>query len=606
MGQFNYRNKDRKPGQTPSEWLRVSAAVGRVVNSWAGRTDIAAYAGPDAGEGHPAMFNPKSSEIEINVNVCFAPNVDPSEIEKIDERETQFEWPRATGAIFHEACHAKYSLWNLEEAARDLTAAEFEALVLLEEGRIEKHGIDYMPGNAGFLRTMSLNIVIDDLENVLSGSDTAAAGSVAALALARVDAGSLKPEDVAPIEKLIESKIGAERLAKLREIWIEAQAYNNHAFASGMYPLAKRWLKILDEAAEENGDARPSETLGGSSASAIAGLSKDEMSEFIAKVVDALSEAAEGAEIAANMDLWDTQTQEEWQEQVKSKADNAKTKRDAENVASEVFGVGSTEVNDSTATTSRLLEERAPTSHERAAAVKIAQLLEKAKYRDRSETEISSVVPPGRLRTRAAVQGAALRSKGIMTPVEPWRRTVRKHTDDPVLNIGVMVDISGSMNDAMSPMATTAWVLSEAVRRIQGRAAMVYYGQSVFPTLKPGQHLDRVATYSATDATEKFDRAFKALNGGLNLLGGSGARLLVVFSDGEYVNNESAAARRWLTACQAAGVGVLWLGCTTSANFGAKSITRGTSAVFAEVSSDTVAAATVIGQAAAKALTAVA
>ena len=84
----------------------------------------------------------------------------------------------------------------------------------------------------------------------------------------------------------------------------------------------------------------------------------------------------------------------------------------------------------------------------------------------------------------------------------------------------------------MQPMASVAWILSEATRRVQGRAAMVYYGNNVFPTLKPGQHLDRVKVYSAPDMTEKFDKAFKALNGGLNLLNGSGALLLVVVSDG--------------------------------------------------------------------------
>jgi hypothetical protein len=157
------------------------------------------------------------------------------------------------------------------------------------------------------------------------------------------------------------------------------------------------------------------------------------------------------------------------------------------------------------------------------------------------------------------VQGAALKSKGVMTQVEPWRRTVRKHTDDPTLTIGVMVDISGSMSDAMEPMAVSAWVLSEAVRRVQGRAAMVYYGQGVFPVLKPGQHLDKVNVYSAADGTERFDQAFKALDGSLNLLSGDGARMLVVVSDGCYVHAETQAAKRWLNECAKAGVAVTWI-----------------------------------------------
>ena len=193
-----------------------------------------------------------------------------------------------------------------------------------------------------------------------------------------------------------------------------------------------------------------------------------------------------------------------------------------------------------------------------------------------------------------------------MTQVEPWRRTVRKHVDDPTLTIGVMVDISGSMGTAMNPMATTAWVMSEAVRRVQGRAAMVYYGQDVFPTLKPGQHLSEVNVYSASDGTEKFDKAFKALDGSLNLLHGSGARLLVVVSDGCYTGPEVQAARKWVDACQRAGVGVLWLPFDSDSNGrDAKRITSGTSAIVLTGTMDPTAVASEIGTAAARALTAV-
>jgi hypothetical protein len=228
-------------------------------------------------------------------------------------------------------------------------------------------------------------------------------------------------------------------------------------------------------------------------------------------------------------------------------------------------------------------------------------MLEKAKYRERDEVVVHSIVPPGRLRTRAMVQGAALKSKGIMTQTEPWRRTVRKHTDDPTLNVGVLVDISGSMSDAMVPMAVTAWVLSEAVRRVQGRAAMVYYGESVFPTLKPGQHLDKVNVYSAPDGTEKFNTAFKAVNGSLNLLNGSGARLLVVVSDGCYTSQEKQAARKWLERCKQSGTGVLWLANDDGRE--ARRITDGTGAKLLVNMVNPVTVASEIGLTAARALT---
>jgi Mg-chelatase subunit ChlD len=270
-----------------------------------------------------------------------------------------------------------------------------------------------------------------------------------------------------------------------------------------------------------------------------------------------------------------------------------------------VFSKSTAEIN-STGSGSLLKETRTPTPAERAAAVKIAQLLEKAKYRERDETEIQSILPPGRLRTRAVVQQAAYKAQGSMMNAEPWRRTVRKHTDDPTLKVGVMVDISGSMSAAMEPMAATAWAMSEAARRVQGRCAMVYYGSGVFPTLKPGQHLDQVNVYTAPDATEKFDKAFKSLDGSLGLLQSTGARLLVVVSDGVYTETEVDNAKHWVRECERNGVAVLWLsyeseGYNPHRGYLEK-ITEGTATVVLNNLKDPAAAALQIGQAAAKAL----
>jgi hypothetical protein len=88
---------------------------------------------------------------------------------------------------------------------------------------------------------------------------------------------------------------------------------------------------------------------------------------------------------------------------------------------------------------------------------------------------------------------------------------------------------------------------------------MVYYGDSVFPALKPGEHLDQVYTYGAFDGTEAFDDAFRSLDGSLGLIGGTGARLLVVSSDGHYRPDQFDKARYWIQECGNAGVAVLWL-----------------------------------------------
>jgi len=544
----HFKTKSSRAEATPPEWLGVGAQIGQLTNIWAERADVIAYVGPSAGGGvAPACYNPMLAEIEVDVTRTFGKSVTPATIGDMTQRSVQFDWPKASGVIFHEALHARFSRWDLVKAQKDLESLEFKALVLLEEGRIENLGTTLMPGNSGFLRACALEIVMADLN--VTGVDTSSmwtAAHIAALTSARVDAGSLELSDVETVEEVLINKLGIELFTKLRDLWLQAQDYTAHSSIEGLYPVAREWARLVKEAAAEAGEPEPGQgesTLG-------------ELGEFGEALEEALEEAAGNSAVGGASDASDQQTQEEWEREVKSRSGVAKQQKENKDVADKVFGRG-TGPESSSDTNSRLVEKRLPRGDERAAAVKVAQMLEKAKYRERDETEIKSIVPPGRLRTRAMVQGAALKSKGIMTQVEPWRRTKRTHTDDPTLTVGVMVDISGSMSAAMEPMAVTAWVMSEAVRRVQGRAAMIYYGTGVFPTLKPGQHLSEVTVYSAPDGTERFDKAFKALDGSLNLLNGAGARLLVIVSDLCYTHEETMRARRWLDECEKSGVGVM-------------------------------------------------
>lgn len=572
--------------RTGNEWLPLGAELGQLVNTWAGRDDLVAYVGPGAGGPAPACYNPALAEVEVNVDVAFGTGISPETIGDLRLRKTQFEWPKATGAIFHEALHARFSRYSLKDAMTELKGKEYEALMLLEETRIESAGVRLQPGNVSFLRACALQIVLaDSVEDTAAGiTSKRLAARLAGLTLARVDAGVLKERDVAPLREVIELVLGDELLVELRSIWLEFQEHDDHYSYAALLPLARRWNELVEEASEdEEGDEG------------------EGMGEMLKALMDALADAAESTAIESQGDIDDQQQSEDFQERADMRGRESRERSDHKNEAGKVFNKGTGP--GSSRTSSRLREERAPHAAERRAAVQVATMLEKAKYRERDIHEISSVTPPGRLRTRALVQGAALKSKGIHTQTEPWRRNVRTHTDEPTLTVGVMVDISGSMSSAMEPMAVTAWVMSEAAKRVQARAGMVYYGSDVFATLKPGQHLDKVHIYTAPDGTEKFNKAFKSLDGGLNLLYGTGARLLVVVSDGHYTSDEYDAAKKWVTRCEAAGVAVLWL--SFDRRSGAGGICSGNkSAIVLDGELDPAEAATQIGQAAAKALTA--
>jgi len=550
---------DTRTSTTPPEWLSACSQIGEVVNKWAGRNDLVVYAGSDAGIGHTACFIKDTAEIEINTGIAFGNGVSPAIVGDFRERGTQYDWSAVTGVVYHEALHARYSEWNTD-ALRSMTSYVFDTFQLLDESRIERKGVVAMPENQIFLRSSALELCLGDLddEQLSQLSDVRASAHLAGLALARVDAGVLKLADVkSSYEKVLEL-MGEELFTKLRAIWCEFQQLNTGDVARGEQ-LAIKWNELLNEADPEgNPENKPEQGEGGCGFEESEGEGEGKgKGKGWGELMDALNSDADETSIEISKDLAEQQTKEENAEELKERGSKAKRKQQTKQEASKVFtkatGAGETTSG------SRLMEQRKPTGKERASAVTIAKMLEKAKYVERSVTEIKSVLPQGRLNTRVAIQNQALKAKGVNETLPAWRANKRKHTDDPTLKIGVMVDISGSMGSAMEAMATTAWVLSEAGRRVQAKTAMVYYGSDVFATLKVGQHLDQVSVWSAPDGTEKFGRAFDALDGTLDLVYGQGVRMLVIVSDGHYVHEETNKAKEAIKMCAENGVAVLWV-----------------------------------------------
>jgi hypothetical protein len=578
---------------TPSEWLQVGSQIGQLVNRWAERNDLVAYVGEELSAPVPALYDPKASEIEVNTQIAFG-TTNPTLIGDLNDRAMMFEFPKATGAILHEACHARFTKWDLEKSSKDLTPAQNEALHLLEEGRIEGLGILTFPKNRLFLKACAMEIVIGELdEEALSKlTTTRASAKLAGLVGARIDAGVLDLVDVKEIIDLVRTNLGDELYGKLRDLWRKAQNYTIHSNAEPLYPLAIEWDRLVEERADEMGE--PKEPEGGAG-----GFPMPE--EMVKAIKEALENGADETGFQVIVEAGEQEQDERWENEVKEKANDSKRREQNKNEASKVFSKNSGD--SATSSSSTLVETRKPTSVERVASVKVSQMLEKAKYRERDLTIKSSVLPQGRLRSRTLVQGKALASKGIMTPVEAWEHKTRKHTDEPTLSIGVMVDVSGSMGGAMNPMAITAWVLANAGRRIQAKTSMVYFGSGVFPTLRMGERLDEVRVFSAPDGTERFDQAFRALDGHLNLLDGKGARLLVIVSDGHYAGSEPANAKKWIAECDRLGVAVLWLTFDNSTSYVENYFASGTSAHAVSLSGkDVEQSAILIGEAGAKAL----
>jgi hypothetical protein len=584
MAHIKPQELTRSKIKTPSDWLGVGYEITQLVNTWSDRTDLVALLGTEAGKGAPACFLPALAEIEVNTKEAFGEITTPSMIDDLTKRKNQYEFAKAVGAIRHEAYHAKFSAWDIPLAGKTLKQDEFEALMLLEEGRIEAWGINTHPDAKVFLRASAMGLIIDEAKEVFSEQSTIrSASSLVGLCHARIIAGSLDELQAFDLLDKVNGILGSDLVMKLKEIIYQFQDHAIHTDISACYPLAIEWARLVREKAEEAGE-QPT---------------KEQQEAFAEMMSEMLGEMSESVSISNANELQDQKRSEDMKESATAKANTSKEQKKNEEIARQVFSKSSGPGQASTR--SQLVEKRSPNGQERNSAVKIAKALERAKYRERGAIEIGSIVPPGKLNTRKIIQAKALEQKGIFTQPKAFSKKVRKHTDEPELSVGVMVDISGSMSSAMNPMASTAWIMSEAVRRVQGRCAMVYYGSDVFPTLKAGQRLKEVNVYSAPDGTEKFDRAFRALDGALNLLNGEGARLLVVVSDGHYTNEEMESAKAWVARCSKNGVAVLWLPIGDNGAT-AKHICAGANAQVVENITDPSLSAQIIGKNAEKVL----
>lgn len=605
--------------RTPEEWYRVTREMAEVANTWAGRNDLMMLIGDGATFGiAPALFDPEGLQIEVDRSIAFG-SVPADSVGDFRKRSVQFDFPRAAGLLLHEALHARYSKYDIIAIREEFKGTHIPNLVeIFEETRIEALGVQLYPKNKVFLKAAAMELIVPDFIKATKSNKEKdqkfslwSIVTVYCLINGRILIGTLERGDVIDITKAVDGYFGKPLVKKMNTILVRAQRHAAHGSGSYLVGCAKEFIELLKDFEDEKKDQQKNNSSTKDEDKTKEQRDQEDADEFFSQMTsdpafaqEVLEALQDAASVSAEAGIAEQESEERTEAKLSMLKQERTIKDDAKEAADKVFSIsrGSREMSGGTG--SRVVQTRNPQPQERAAAVTIAHQLEKAKYHDRDETVVTTVVPPGRLRTRAALQGAAYKSRNVHNPAEPWSKTKRKHTDDPSLHLGVMVDISGSMGAAMEPMAVSAWVMSEAVRRIQGKCAMVYYGSSVFPVLKAGQHLPQVTVYSAPDGTEKFNDAFKALDGSLDLLYGSGARLLVIVSDGDYIPVERVKAREWLEQCDKNGTAVLWITFDAVPSKNLESTVKGTNVkVVSFNKEDVTLAARVIGKAAAKALT---
>jgi VWA domain containing CoxE-like protein len=577
---------------------RLVSRLNRGIGLLAGRAGLTVVVKWDA-QPHepPAWYEPDTTEVTLNGPVALA-GADPAEVNPTTPTGRR-KHPILVGLLCHEGSHAHSTQWPADFLT-GLPRALALAAQWLEEPRIERRQLQRRPGDRLYLRASSRLVTL-----AITGARSAAAtrwqaAQALVLTAGRADAGVLAESEVRKVLTLCGRVLGRDDLAQLRELGRQALLLSD-GDTEGLLAVARQWVEVVGEPEpgelppppctvkhagadrptdESTSDAPDQDDAGQDESGQHEGepndpehndAGEDDRSDGAPAEQDARAaaqaDALAAAYAAAMSRVGDSGVQEaadqlrEDEAAVPQRA--CRTRQpDAEQEAAQqaavlVFGGhGHTDDDDPG---SPLGQPREPTAQERVLARRTGEALRRAQFRERGRVITPSAVPPGRLVGREAMQGAAQRARGVQVTALPFRQVIRRASPQPPLTVGIAVDVSGSMDWAAEIMSTTAWVLSHAVAQVGGRCATVAFGSEVTAVTHPGPPPRQVPTFVADDNWEQFTAAIRALDGGLALTSGSGARLVFVVSDGYYTDDEADSAARLVPRLVRHGVQVVWM-----------------------------------------------
>ncbi|WP_371409323.1 VWA domain-containing protein [Micromonospora zamorensis] len=494
------RPSGASPGSTTpatSPWRRWSAAWTRQAATLTGRLDASVTVTPTAG-GPPGFSYPATAQIQVDADLIADPAI-------ADPRRPghRSKVPVAYGVLLHECAHVIHSQWDPPPTVAPVVR---EAALLLEESRIERRYRDTRPRDRRWLRR-AITSIIDPAD---TPTDTLwSAAYAAGLLLARVDARILYPADVREARRAITTVLSRKLIRGLRAIWREAHTIGD-TDTTRMIELGERWCRLLGIDPTIN----PGLPADDAATSAIAAAISGALDTILHNPADTPEPASDSSRPHPPGIHVDTDTPITW------------TERDARDA-------------------------------ERHAANRLTALLRRARHREPARTREPSSAPPGRLRTGAAVTLAAQRAAGAIPTAQPWQRTVRRPVPDPELTVGILIDASGSMEDFAEPMSSAAWIVAHAATRAGATTATLAYGDRITVLIPPGRRPTTVRDMQADAGTERFVEACAEADRLLHLSAPGTGRLLVVVSDGHYVNPDESQAT--ITRLHHTGCAILWL-----------------------------------------------
>ncbi len=560
--------RDTRHARPKGGWMELSAAMTREVEEVSGRWDVIVRIAPKAGQGAPACFMHPRATMEINGNYYTDAPGNPDRDAPV--RGTDFldhaektRHGEAWGLFTHEAAHSQHTRWTHEVDEEKVAAVVLSAALVLEESRIEAAQLRRRPQDKEWLRRSALMARHHHVEEWLKvpggSSDDAVAAqkswafSVAGLVLSRADAGDLEESEVADMRSRVKALIGAPLLEKLQAVWQQAQVTDDKD-TKAMLALGKEWARLTE--LDITSKARATGMLGG-----YRGPGKPKPGEGEGKGEDEkegeqpVETEGDKQEAAMPKGIAERRPWRVGERNARSDLNAAKKKMEKERTIGHGPGSG--------ATGGGIMGWRRPAADERAAARELTRKLQRAMFRERAETSISSYVPPGHLSMRAAISAEADKDQGLPPSAEPFRRSEFHNTPTPPLRIGVGLDVSGSMGVEAPYIGIAGWVIARAASMVPDARCMLvtFADRKVKPVLFPRESPDLVPQLEAVDAGDEcIGDAVASLDVMLGLSRPGAARLLVLITD-DHITQSGQAPKAAMHARRmiASGCHILWL-----------------------------------------------
>ncbi len=543
---------------------------------------------PGLPEGTPAWVDYKTNTAYFDAERIFGENAEQHvrEIIKVwgeggvATTMGRASYQKLAGFISHEISHALYSRWSTGKAYEEKLHGP---TMIMEEIRVETKAVDDGGDTARTSLRQSFAWLLDSLaQNEELPSDPASIARLWALVVGRYKSGIAMWDEIKTIDNIARAALGDKVVDIMKDILDEA-------VVSGRFEhrlrLAQEWLDLFPEEETGSGDQMVLMGCGGHDHGEEEGEEGEEGEKDEGEGSgDADNNEDEDKDKGEGATPGDTDGDKKEGEQKKSGQGGhdpeaiamirralAKSK-DEVSQRRYIERKGLKLQDDRLAAAQALKKygkrhtghwtDRPPTAAERGHARKLAQVLTNIALPSISKEGRPSELPPGRMRSRAAVQQSAERHMGRIPTAQPWEMMVRTRTTTKPVIVGCATDVSGSMSWATEFVASFAWIVAHAGKAVGARTAAVTYGNDVDLVTKPGDTPKNLSIRRAADSTEKFDKAMGTLDGLLRFRQSTNAaKVLFIVSDGYYVGSkEVEKAVMWVEELTKAGTTIVWVG----------------------------------------------